>query len=123
MSTVEAERIRNQVSLTALKGLIIKLGGLREGRKAIVLVSEGYTNTLPVQMNDQVSTCNGMACGNQPRPRPDAVGGANTAMQQRMDSQDFFLQAEMMSDLKMVIDLANRNNTRSMHRPPRSRAV
>jgi VWFA-related protein len=110
VSTVEAERIRNQVSLTALKGLIIRLGGLREGRKAIVLVSEGYTNTLPVQMNDQVATCNGMACGNQPRPRPDPVGGANSPLQQRMDSQDFFLQAEMMSDLKMVIDLANRNN-------------
>ena len=32
-------------------------------------------------------------------------------MQQRMESQEFFLQAEMMSDLKMVIDLANRYNT------------
>ena len=108
--TIEAERIRNQVSLTALKGLIIKLGGMREGRKAIVLISEGYTNTLPVQMNDQVATCNGMACGNQPRPRPDPVGGASSPMQQRMESQDFFMQADMMSDLKMVIDLANRYN-------------
>jgi VWFA-related protein len=106
--TIEAERIRNQVSLTAIKGLIIRLGGLREGRKAIVLISEGYTNTLPVQMNDQVATCNGGACGNQPRARPDAV--VNPALQQRMDSQDFFLQADMMSDLKMVIDLANRYN-------------
>lgn len=108
--TIEAERIRNQVSLTALKGLIIRLGGLREGRKAIVLISEGYTNTLPAQMNDQVATCNGMACGNQPRPRPDPVGGASSPMQQRMESQDFFMQADMMSDLKMVIDLANRYN-------------
>ena len=32
VSTIEAERIRNQVTLTAIKGLIIKLGGL--GRKA-----------------------------------------------------------------------------------------
>jgi len=108
--TIEAERIRNEVSLSALKGLIVRLGGLREGRKAIVLISEGYTNTLPPQMNDQVATCNGMACGNQPRPRPDAVGGASSPMQQRMESQDFFSQAQMMSDLKMVIDLANRYN-------------
>ena len=108
--TIEAERIRNQVSLTALKGLIIKLGGMREGRKAIVLISEGYTNTLPAQMNDQIATCNGMACGNQPRPRPDPVGGASSPMQQRLESQDFFMQADMMSDLKMVIDLANRYN-------------
>ena len=29
---------------------MIKLGGLREGRKALILVSEGYTNYLPPQM-------------------------------------------------------------------------
>lgn len=108
--TIEAERIRNQVTLTALKGLIIRLGGLREGRKAIVLISEGFTNVLPTQMNDQISTCNGGACGNQPRPRPDPMGGANSPMQQRIESQEFFLQADMMSDIKMVTDLANRYN-------------
>ena len=79
VSTIEAERIRNQVTLTALKGLIIKLGGLREGRKAIVLISEGFTNALPAQVNDQVATCNGGACGNQPRPRPDPIGEARDA--------------------------------------------
>ena len=59
VSTIEAERIRNQVTLSALKGLIITLGGLREGRKAIVLISEGFTNSLPAQVNDQIATCNG----------------------------------------------------------------
>ena len=111
VSTIEAERIRNEVTLSALKGLIIKLGGLREGRKAIVLISEGFTNVLPVQMVDQVATCNGAACGNQPRPRPDPVGGANSPAQQRMESQEFFMQADMMSDIKRVTDLANRYNT------------
>ena len=38
---------------SALKGLIIKLGGLREGRKALILVSEGYTDYLPAQMRSQ----------------------------------------------------------------------
>jgi VWFA-related protein len=111
VSTIEAERIRNQVTLTALKGLIIRLGGMREGRKALVLISEGFTNTLPVQMNDQVATCNGSPCGNQPRPRPDPVGQQNSPLQQRMDTQDFFLQTELLSDIKMVTDLANRYNT------------
>jgi VWFA-related protein len=106
--TIEAERIRNQVTLTALKGLIIKLGGMREGRKAIILISEGFTNSLPAQMNDQVATCNGTLCGNQPRPRPDGVG--NSAMQQRLESQEFFQQADMMGDLRMVYELANRYN-------------
>ena len=109
VSTIEAERIRNQVTLTALKGLIIKLGGLREGRKAIVLISEGFTNSLPVQVNDQIATCNGAACGNQPRARPDGVG--NPALQQRLDSQEFFLQTDLLSDIRMVYELANRYNT------------
>jgi VWFA-related protein len=109
VSTIEAERIRNQVTLTALKGLIIKLGGLREGRKAIVLVSEGFTNALPAQVNDQIATCNGGLCGNQPRPRPDGIG--DPALQGRLDSQEFFLQTDLLSDLRMVYELANRYNT------------
>ena len=111
VSTIEAERIRNQVSLSALKGLIIKLGGLREGRKAIILISEGFTNVLPAQVNDPIATCNGGMCGNAPRPRPDPIGGQNPAVQSRMDSQEFFLQTEMLSDIKLVFDLANRYNT------------
>jgi VWFA-related protein len=122
VSTIEAERIRNQVTLTAIKGLIIKFGGLGERRKAIVLVSEGFTNVLPVQMNDQISTCNGGACGNQPRPRADPIGGASSPAQQRMESQEFFLQAEMMSDIKMVTDLANRYNCAIYSLDPRGLA-
>ena len=49
------ERIRRQVSLSALKGLSVKLGALREGRKAIILLSEGYTAMLPPQMRDAIA--------------------------------------------------------------------
>ena len=38
------EQIRNQVSLSALEGLIIHMGSLKEGRKALILVSEGYSD-------------------------------------------------------------------------------
>ncbi len=122
VSTIEAERIRNQVTLTAIKGLIIKLGGLGERRKAIVLVSEGFTNVLPVQVNDQIATCNGGSCGNQPRPRADPVGGANSPAQQRLESQEFFLQSDMLSDIKMVTDLANRYNCAIYSLDPRGLA-
>ena len=54
------EQIRNDVSLGALKGLIIKLGGLREGRKALILVSEGYTNYLPAQLRSPVASMPGV---------------------------------------------------------------
>ena len=122
VSTIEAERIRNQVTLTAIKGLIIRLGGLGERRKAIVLVSEGFTNVLPVQVNDQIATCNGGACGNQPRPRTDPIGGANSPAQQRMEAQEFFLQSDMLSDIKMVTDLANRYNCAIYSLDPRGLA-
>src|SRR5688500_15802117 len=56
VSTMEAERIRNEVTLSALKGLIIRLGGLREGRKAILLISEGFTNALPAQVQDPIAS-------------------------------------------------------------------
>ena len=44
------ERMRNDVSLSALKGLMIYLGSMREGRKSVLLVSEGYSNYVPPQM-------------------------------------------------------------------------
>ena len=110
VSTIEAERIRNQVTLSALKGLIIKLGGMREGRKAIVLISEGFTNSLPAQVNDPIATCNGAPCGNAPRPRPDPIN-MDPMLKSRIESQEFFQQSEMLSDIKSVYDLANRYNT------------
>ena len=110
VSTIEAERIRNQVTLSALKGLIIKLGGMREGRKAIVLISEGFTNSLPAQVNDPIATCNGGQCGNAPRPRPDPIN-MDPMLKSRMESQEFFQQSEILSDIKSVYDLANRYNT------------
>jgi VWFA-related protein len=111
VSTMEAERIRNQVTLTALKGLIIRLGGLREGRKAIVLVSEGFTNSLPAQMQSPIATCNSGPCLNAPAPRPDPVGFERTPEGMRLDSQEFFLQTDLLSDLRLVYELANRYNT------------
>jgi VWFA-related protein len=102
VSTMEAERIRNQVTLSALKGLIVHLGGLREGRKSLILISEGFANTMPSQVQDQIAA--------QPEPlgrAPDPVGGKST----RETSQDFFLQADMLSDIRLVYEMANRYNT------------
>jgi VWFA-related protein len=123
VSTIEAERIRNQVTLTAIKGLITRLGGLREGRKAIVLISEGFTNSLPPQVNDRFATCNGSPCPGQDRPRPDPIGGGDPAVQSRLESQDFFLQSDLFSDLRLVTELANRNNTAIYAVDPRGLAA
>src|SRR5688572_10826622 len=48
------ERVRNQVTMGALKAAAVRLGGLREGRKSIIFVSEGFTTTLPAQLNDPI---------------------------------------------------------------------
>ena len=50
--TEVVEKIRNQVSLSAIEGLITHMGGLKEGRKALILVSEGFSGIVPPQMRD-----------------------------------------------------------------------
>src|SRR5688572_13989910 len=49
-STDQIERIRNDVVMGALQGLSVRLGSLREGRKSVIFVSEGFTALLPPQM-------------------------------------------------------------------------
>lgn len=109
------EQIRNQVSLSAIKALIIKLGGLREGRKALILVSEGYTNYLPAQLRSPNASMPGV--GN---PIAGNEGYGDNMAEQR---ERFFSQAEMLSDLKDVYDLANRNNVSIYALDPRGLAV
>ena len=52
LSAEQIEQMRNQVSFSAIKALIMRMGALKEGRKALILVSEGYSNTLPPQLRD-----------------------------------------------------------------------
>ena len=101
VSTIEAERIRNDVSLSALKALIVHLGGLREGRKAILLVSEGYTNTMPAQAQDAIAA--------QPSGGPRAPDPL--VQSTREQSTQYFQQAEMLGDIKRLYEMANRYNT------------
>ena len=98
------ERIRRQVSLSALKGLSVKLGALREGRKAIILLSEGYTAMLPPQMRDAVAGFSGL--GN-PSARNPMAGENNLAEERARNMAEFDLQSELQN----VFDAANRSNT------------
>jgi VWFA-related protein len=98
------ERIRRQVSLSALKGLSVKLGALREGRKAIILLSEGYTAMLPPQMRDAMAGFSGL--GN-PAARNPMAGENSLAEERARNMAEFDLQSELQS----VFDAANRSNT------------
>jgi VWFA-related protein len=108
------ERIRNQVTLSALQALVTHLGGLREGRKAVILVSEGFSNTLPPQLRDPIAAMPGV--GN---PRRGMPGGQTDP---RADTMEFFAQADMLSDLREVWDAANRANTAIYALDPRGLA-
>jgi VWFA-related protein len=102
--TEQVERIRNQVSLSALKALIMHMGTLKEGRKALILLSEGYTNMLPPQMRDPIAALPGV--GNPASRDPNA--GADSLIE---DRAAFSANSDMAMDLRDVYDTANRNNT------------
>jgi hypothetical protein len=110
------EMIRNQVSLSALKGLVTRLGGVREGRKAVILVSEGYTNNLPAQLNDPIAAFPGM--NNPARSRPGVDDESA-----RADTARFFSNVDIYAELREVYDAANRANTAIYSLDPRGLAA
>lgn len=97
------EQVRNQVSLSALKALIVHMGSLKEGRKTLVLVSEGYSMILPPQLRDSNAQLPGS--GNPNRYNPQA--GVNDINE---DRANWRAGLDMESDLREVYDTANRNN-------------
>jgi VWFA-related protein len=101
--TEVVERVRNQVSLSALKALIVHMGSLKEGRKSLILVSEGYTNIIPPQMRNADAQQPGLgnpAAGN-------AFAGQNDVNE---DRAAWTAGLDMDSDLREIYDTANRNN-------------
>jgi VWFA-related protein len=110
------ERIRNQVSLSGLRALVTGLGTLREGRKSVIVVSEGYTNYVPPQLRDANAQFSGS--GNPNRGNPFA--GENDMNE---DRARFFTMTDMLTDLREVFNDANRSNTALYTLDPRGLAV
>ncbi len=100
------ERIRTQVSLSALRALIVHLGGLKEGRKALLLVSEGYTYMVPPQKRSDTALLppNPFDPGTNTDP---LAGGLNDPVESRAS---WLASTDMQSDLREIYDAANRNN-------------
>jgi len=110
------ERIRNQVSLSAIKALVTHMGSLKEGRKALIVVTEGYSNTVPPQMRDPIASMPGL--DNPDRYNPTA--GENSTNE---DRYTFFANQDLEMDLREVYDAANKNNTALYMVDPRGLAV
>ena len=112
------ERIRNQVTMGALKAASVRLGGLREGRKSVIFVSEGFTTTLPAQLNDPVAAMPGL--GNPVSRRPTPSTPTTDAAAQRAD---FINTTDLLNDMRDVFDTANRQNTSIYPVDPRGLAA
>jgi VWFA-related protein len=110
------ERIRRQVSMSALEGLAIKLGAFREGRKAVIVVSEGFTAVLPPQLRDPVATMPGV--GNPARRNPTV--GENSMLEDRIEMG---AQVDLQQEMQEVFNAANRSNTAFYTVDPRGLAT
>ena len=98
------EMLRRQVSMGAIRGIVTKLGSLREGRKSLIMVSEGYSATLPPQMrSDQPG-----GYGDPGRATRDPFAGDNNLMEDRVQ---FTAGLDLLRELQDVFNAANRNNT------------
>ena len=105
------ERLRNDVSLSALEGLMIRLGGLREGRKNVLLISEGFSNYVPVELRSMNAEMFG-------GPTAPTVGN-----QRYEETAQFFSDSSLMFDLRDVFSTANRFNTTIYALDPRGLAI
>ncbi len=115
-STDQVERIRNDVVMGALQGLAVRLGSLREGRKSIVFVSEGFTAMLPPQMRR-------MDASQPANPIQTTAAAAVRRTRAREITSEWFGQMDVYSRLRDVYDVANRNNTAVYSLDPRGLAL
>jgi len=112
----QIEMIRRQVTFTALRGICTKMGSLREGRKSLVLVSEGYNSMLPPQMRSNLP---GAIAGVGDLTR-DPFAGDNNPLE---DRARFSADLDMSREMQDVWDACNRNNTSIYAVDPRGLAV
>jgi VWFA-related protein len=111
------EMIRRQVTLGAIRGLCTKLGSLREGRKSLILLSEGFNATLPPQMRSNQA---GGYVGTTGGITRDPFAGDNNPLE---DRAQFSATIDMQRELQDVWDACNRNNTAIYAVDPRGLAV
>jgi VWFA-related protein len=110
-STDQVERIRNDVVMGALRGLSVRLGSLREGRKSVIFVSEGFTAILPPQMRREDAS--------SPENPILSAGAAAQQDSPREETAAWFGQSDVNSRLREVFQQANRNNTSIYSLDPR----
>ena len=113
------EKIRNQVSLSALRGLMTRLGGMREGRKTVIVVAEGYTDYVPPQLRGN-NAQSGIKGHGTTAMTGDASVDPVGAMAE--DRTRFFGDMDIRMLMRDVTTDANRNNVSLYMLDPRGLA-
>jgi VWFA-related protein len=116
----QIEMIRRQVTLGAIRGLCTKLGSLREGRKSLILLSEGFNATLPPQMRSNLPGGAIGTSGVGGGATNDPFAAENNPMEDRVQ---FSAGMDMQRELQDVWDACNRNNTAIYAVDPRGLAT
>jgi VWFA-related protein len=115
------EQIRVRVALSAIQGLIVHMGTLKEGRKQLIVVSEGWLNRLPLVVQERNPTVGGggvpLAPGGAGIIDPIGAAGLNGSQ------ADFAAQMDMEQLLRDVYDEANKNNVALYTVDPRGLAT
>jgi VWFA-related protein len=120
--TEVVEKVRNEVSLGGLNALIIRMGGLKEGRKALILLSEGYSNYVPPQLRS--SRADSILPDVPPAARlPTAGTTASGAIDPNETRAEFFANADLDVDLRDLHSTANRSNVAIYSLDPRGLAA
>ena len=113
--TEVVEEIRNQVVMTALRGLSVRLGSMRDGRKSIIYVSEGLQSMLPPQMRSADASM--PKVGNPQAFNPFA--GENDPREQTAQA---FSQADLVFAAQRGLHRGDAEQHRDLHRrSPRPR--
>jgi VWFA-related protein len=115
MQPQQIEMLRNQVVTSALEGLCVYLGTLREGRKTILYVSEGLISTIPPGARTTGMT--GVR-GSPTQPPPTGIGQQMEA-QRALQSQ----QTAMLDVMRFIFAAASRSNTSIYTLDPRGLAT
>jgi len=115
MQPAQIELLRNQIVTSALEGLCVYLGTLREGRKTIVYVSEGMTSSLPQGVH---STGIFSGAGTPTQPPPSGIA-AQMQADRALQSQ----QTMLLDYLRFVFAAASRGNTSIYTLDPRGLAA
>lgn len=114
--TEVVERIRTDVSLSAIQALIVRMGSLKEGRKSLILFTEGYTYMVPPQLRSRVA---GVPDLDNP-----AAGDPNAGVGSRTEQlAGFQADTQMNEELRELTGMANRNNVAIYGVDPRGLAA